>query len=87
MRFTTLIGEHFRVLIDYTVDSTGEVEDVTVIDPDSNKNLTGLIYGSSVWDEAWRAAERHLNNTPPTSAWLRFNRIENAGRCYDTPYA
>lgn len=84
---TATLNDGFDVLIEYTTDEQ-YIEDITVFDPDSGKNLNKLLDDNSVaWKQAWSAAERHMLAQPITRNARRVIAASMASMCHDTPYA
>jgi hypothetical protein len=84
---TATLNDGFDVLIEYTTDEQ-YIEDITVFDPDSGKNLNKLLDDNSVaWKQAWSAAERHMLDQPVTRKARRASAANTAAMCHDTPYA
>lgn len=84
---TASLNDGFDVRIEYTTDDQ-YIEDITVFDPDTGKNLNKLIeYSSAAWDQAWNAAERHMLAQPVTHKARRAMAANVASMCHDTPYA
>ena len=84
---TATLNEGFDVLIEYTTDEQ-YIEDITVFDPDSGKNLNKLLDDNSVaWKQAWSAAERHMLAQPVTRTARRAMAANVASMCHDTPYS
>ena len=82
------LNEGFAVLIDYTPTDDGHIEDITVLDPDTGKDLTPLVaYSSTAWNQAWTAAERHLLATPASRKTRSMLAANMAAMCHDTPFA
>jgi hypothetical protein len=80
MRFRTNIGDGFAVTIEYAVDSDDDISEIAVYSATTGESLEPLLYGSSLWDEAYSEAQRHLGPRYPTARNIRAT-------CYDTPYA
>lgn len=84
---TATLNEGFDVRIEYTTDEA-YIEDITVLDPDTGKNLNKLLDDNSVaWKQAWSAAERHMLAQPITRHARRVIAASMASMCADTPYA
>lgn len=81
----TELNEGFPVRISFDASSDGYPEDLTVYSS-KGECLDMLISGSRVWDEAYAAAERHLNGLPVTKAYAAQQRRDHLSTCYDTPY-
>lgn len=81
----TELGEGFAVRISFESDSDGYPEDMTVYSS-KGECLDLLITGTRVWDEAYAAAERHLNGLPVTKAYALKRHNDIQATCYDTPY-
>lgn len=81
----TELGDGFAVRISFESDSDGYPEDMTVYSS-KGECLDLLITGTRVWDEAYAAAERHLNGLPVTKAYARQQQRDHMATCYDTPY-
>ena len=71
-----------RCLINIEIDED-MVADIQVFDPDTGKNLTGLIYGGPSWDQAWSIAERRILMLPMVQKAIHQTFREQT---YDTPY-
>lgn len=85
---TATLNDGFDVLIEYTTDEEQYIEDITVFDPDSGKNLNKLLDDNSVaWKQAWSAAERHMLAQPITRSARRVIAASMASMCHDTPFA
>lgn len=85
-RFQTTLNENFPVLIEYELDSTGDISEVEVTSLATGQNVNDLILGTFVWDEAWSAAERHLLSQPITKQQLRSRRLNRIAQTFDTPF-
>lgn len=59
MRLEAKLGEYFPVYLEYEADAE-EVTSLKVFSKKTGEEVTDLIFGTSVWDEAWSAADRHL---------------------------
>ena len=81
----TELGEGFAVRISFGTDSEGYPDDVTV-HSSKGECLDDLIFGTRLWDEAYAAAERHLNSLPVTRAYTRRQQRDHLATCFDTPY-
>ena len=87
IKFTALLGDGFHVVIGYTLDSEGDVDNLTVASSETNEVLDDLLYGSSLWDQAAKKAEEHMARQLLPTQTLRQQRLDVAAQCYDTPYA
>ena len=84
---TATLNDGFDVRIEYTTDEQ-YIEDITVFDSDTGKNLNKLLDDNSVaWKQAWSAAERHMLAQPVTKQARRAIAADMAAMCADTPYA
>lgn len=72
-----------RCLINIEIDA-GDVSDVEVIDAESGKNVTGLIYGGPSWHQAWSIAERRIMVLPEVQRQIQRTFREQT---FDTPFA
>jgi hypothetical protein len=77
------LGENFKALINVEIDQTGDVSDVEVFSQETGQNLTGLIYGSAAWDQAWSIAERRTLTLPAVQKQIHRTFRE---LCNDTPF-
>jgi hypothetical protein len=57
MRFTTTLGDGFQALIEADLDIDGDIADLKVFSAETGQDISALIYGSCVWDEAWCKAQ------------------------------
>ncbi len=83
MRIGASLGENFACVIDYE-DDGDDITDINVFSAATGQKLNDLIYGTSVWSEAWDTAERHLIYTPGAQA---AQQSDLRSQCFDTPYA
>ncbi len=77
------IGEGFEVFIHFADDGE-DVTDVKVFSAKTGEEVTDLIYGTTVWNEAWGYAERRVIYGTSSQAEAMRQVRET---CYDTPYA
>ena len=85
-KFQAIINDGFPVLIEYEIDSTGDISEITVTSHATGQELNDLIYGTFVWDEAWNAAERHWLYQPITKQQMRSRRLDRIAQTFGTPF-